>query len=55
MKHLMFTIAASGLAMIVALAAGAPAIRHAWAAAEGKTAAHEFKNVQVLKDIPADS
>ena len=50
----MFTIAASGLAMIVALAAGAPAIRHAWAAAAGKTAAQEFKNVQVLKDIPAD-
>ena len=54
MKHLMFTIAASGLAMIGALAAGAPAIRHAWAAAAGKTAAQEFKNIQVLKDILAD-
>src|SRR6516164_3249794 len=54
MKHLMFTIAASGAAMIVAFAAGAPAIRHASAAAAEKTATQEFKNVRVLKDIPAD-
>ena len=54
MKHRTITIAGSGLAMIAALAGGAPATRRASAATTGKTAAQEFKNIQVLKDIPAD-
>jgi photosynthetic reaction center cytochrome c subunit len=54
MKYRMFTIGASGLAMILALAAGLPAVRRASAATPGKTAGQEFKNIQVLKDIPAD-
>jgi len=54
MKHRMITIAGSGLAMIAALAGGGSATRRASAATTGKTAAQEFKNIQVLKDIPAD-
>jgi len=54
MKHRMITIAGSGLAMIAALAGGAPATRRVSAATTGKTAAQEFKNIRVLKDIPAD-
>ena len=54
MKHRMFTIAASGLAMIVSIASDMPVMRCASAATPPKTAGQEYKNVQVLKDIPAD-
>jgi hypothetical protein len=55
MKRRMFVIAASELVMaIVGMAAGVPAIWRASAATPGKTAAEEFKNIQVLKSIPAD-
>jgi hypothetical protein len=50
MKYRMITIAGSGLAMTAALAGGAPATRRASAATTGKTAAQEFKNIQVLAD-----
>jgi hypothetical protein len=49
----MFTIAASVIA-IVAIATAFPKVRHAFAATPQKTAAQEFKNIQVLKTIPAD-
>jgi len=54
MKHRLITIAGSGLAIVATLAGGAPATRRASAATTGKTAAQEFKNIQVLKQIPAD-
>src|SRR5215469_10997593 len=54
MKHRMFTIAASGLAMIVSIASDMPVMRCASAATPPKTAGQEFKNIQVLKNIPAD-
>ena len=50
MNLLAFTIAASGLLII---AAAVPAIRHVSAATQ-KTAGEEFKNIQILKNIPAD-
>jgi hypothetical protein len=52
MKRRMFTIAAFGIA-IVAITAGVPEMHRA-SAATPNTAAQEFKNIQVLKDIPAD-
>jgi hypothetical protein len=53
MKRRSLTIALSGLLMIVA-SSGVPKMRHALAATPQKTAAQEFKNIQVLKNIPAD-
>jgi hypothetical protein len=53
MKRRMFTVATSGIA-IVAIAAGVPGVRHGLAETPAKTAAQEFKNIQVLKNIPAD-
>jgi hypothetical protein len=53
MKRRMITVAAWGVAT-VAIAAAVPEMRHALAATPAKTAAQEFKNIQVLKNIPAD-
>src|SRR5215469_16760779 len=54
MKRRTLTIASCGLAMIIIASSGVPKMRHALAATPPKTAAQEFKNIQVLKNIPAD-
>ena len=51
LQRRIFTIAALAIAIV---SGGAPMIRRALAAAPPKTAAQEFKNIQVLKNIPAD-
>ena len=47
-------VVASGLAMITVAAAGIPAVLRASATPAEKTAGEAFKNIQVLKNIPAD-
>src|SRR5271166_3147302 len=52
-SHL-FAAAGSAFALLFALLAGDAAMRGAAGSAPAKTAAEEFKNIQVLKSIPAD-
>src|SRR5208337_3756984 len=52
-SHL-FAAAGSAFALLFALPAGDVAMRGAAGSAPAKTAAEQFKNIQVLKSIPAD-
>ena len=52
-SHL-FAAAGSAFALLFALLAGDAAMRGAAGSAPAKTAAEQFKNIQVLKSIPAD-
>ena len=50
----MFTVGVPALLLAVVVLALHPTMVRAGASAETKTAAQQFKNIQVLKDIPAD-
>jgi photosynthetic reaction center cytochrome c subunit len=54
MTKKMFRIIGSTFGLAALLLAGRPLVQRARGSAESKTASQEFKNIQVLKNIPAD-